>query len=404
MAKEPTVQENTGSDTDARHSIAGMLFAALYLRRKLIMTLWIAAFIGSFIVAITAKKHYTSSVTFQIRSESSGPLGISEGLKMLGGKFNSNGTGIVLSVLDSRDLAVSIIKRFDLKKRYRTEWDHLAIKEFRRSLSYESFDEGIVQMSFTYSSADSSKLILDSILSFVNRKSIEFNTHKARQEFEFSKMQVDSVYARMDSVRIAWVGVMQKKGLAELEGNVELAMKTYGMLEQALMEIEGKLVLAKSDDRVSPQERRNLESQLAALKKKRDKLFSGGTGIPSRGGNSGQEYELSIAYDSIPALLAWQEEIKFLAERDKLILKALLPKQEQSRLSMVELMPVINVIDPSYVPPYKSGPKRAYIIVFGTVIFGTLLSLLVMAWELYRNPSFTFPHVKGLMQDVRRYG
>jgi tyrosine-protein kinase Etk/Wzc len=393
---------NNSAETARGSSVTAMLVAAAYLRRRALLLIWGLSFVTFFAVAMLVEKRYTSSVTIQVKGEESAPgLGLGEGLKMLsGGLGKGSGTGTIFAVLESRQLAMTMIENFDLKNRYRTKWDHLAIKKFKKNFSSDEFDDEILQISFTHPSRDTAKLILDSILAYTNRRVAEYSSSKARLEFMFNERQVDSIYRRMDSLSDSWTSFMRKAGIAELKSNVELALRSYGAIEEALTLLEEKRALARVDNRVSPQDRKNIESQINALEERRRRLLAGAENAGTRAAG---DYNLSIAYDSIPGMLAWQQKLEFLAEKDQILLKFLLPKLEQSRLKMVETTPVINIIDPSFIPPYKSGPKRGLIVVAGTLFSGTLLSLLLIFWEWFRNPAFGFPMMRGLFDHVRRF-
>ena len=70
---------------------------------------------------------------------------------------------------------------------------------------------------------------------------------------------------------------------------------------------------------------------------------------------------------------------------------------------MVETTPIINMIDPSYTPQYKSGPKRILILLFGTIIVGFLGTVFIVLREFLANPAFRPRNLDSLLMHVRSY-
>lgn len=390
--------EDSGSGSGAM-----TLGAILYQRRKGLILSWALIFGAFFIIAWFLPKEYTSQATVQVNTQNSMKFSLPEGLKMLDPKFNSggSGTGVALAILDSRKMAMNMIEAFSLKKKYRTKWDHLAIKQFHKNFAYEVFDEGIVQVSFTHSSQDTVKIILDSILGYLNSESIKYSTSKAKLEFDFNRNLVDSVYLHMDSLSRDWIRFMSRNKMADFEKNVELSLRSYGQLEENLVQLEGEYTLAKIDNSKSPQERQNIRAMIDMLRRKKKNLLAGRTPLK---GEEGQGFELAVNYDSIPSMAAYVEKLNLFVEKDKIVLRALLPKLEDSRIKMVETTPVLNMLDPSYIPPYKSGPKRGFIILLGTLLTGLAATIALVLWEILFNPSFRPKSVDDLLMHVRRYG
>ncbi len=393
MTNTPATESRDG-DTPFSEMVAW----SLYSRRKLLLWIWVAVFAACTVAAFMAPKRYTSATTVQISPEASqGSLGaLSEGLKMLDPRSGkSDGLGTALAVMESRQLAIAMIERFDLKRAYRTRWEHLAVKKFHKNLAFRTFDEGIVQLSFTHRDQDTCKIILDAITEYVNDRVIEYSSSKARQEFAFNRSLVDSVYARIDSVQAEAVSYLRRHNIVDVKSNLEVMLQSYAQIQDAILQLESRYAVAMSDNRVSLQERQNLKTQIEAMKRNRRELFLG------RSGGEG-DVQLSIAYDSMPSVAVWEQKMELLVERDKQILKVLLPKLEESRIKMVETTPVINVIDPSFVPPYKSGPKRALIMAVGTILVAGFLTFALMIRDLLRNPRFDFAGLRTFRKNVQR--
>lgn len=395
-----------GPDTGDSKGAAAILLAVLINRRKRIAAAWVACFAVFAVIAFMLPKRYSTSVTFQMNSQGAMKLGLPEGLKMLDPRLGSGGQGqaVPLAILDSRKLAMTIIEMFHLKKRYRTKWDHLAIKAFRKNFEYEVFDDGVVTLSFTHPSRDTVKIVADSILSYLNRETKIYSSSKARQEFEFNKGQVDSVFRRLDSLSLAWIAFMKRTRMVDFERHVELSLRSYGKIQESLVELEGEYALSRIDNNRTPQDRDNLRTLIDLLRRKQADLSTSHANGSVKGpeGRKGR-FDFSLDYDSIPSMSAYLEKINLLVEKDKIVLKALLPKLEDSRLKMVENTPVLNVIDPSYVPPYKSGPKRIFIIAVGTVVSGAILTTLLVLLEMFLNPAFRSRKLDELLVFAGRF-
>lgn len=376
-------------------SVFSMTLRILTGKWRSVMAVWIAAGILSVIVAFLLPKQYTTESVFQVETGGGSlKLPLPEGLKMLDPKFKSSGTGITLAILDSRKLALTMVDAFDLRTRYRTKWEHQAIKRFRNDFESEVFDEGIIKIKFTYPSRDSVKIIADSIISFINKESIEYSTNKAKFEYQFNKAIFDSVMHEIDSLSQVGIEFLNRVGIVDFERHVDLSLKTYSKLQETLLGLESEYAVAKVENQKTPTELRGLQEMIGILKKKERDLTQRRTPKSRK-----QGYSFGIDYDSVPAMGVYLEKLNYLVEKDKMIMKVMIPKLEDSRLRMIETTPMLNIIDPTYVPPYKSGPKRVLIMLLITFLIGGAYIACVIVWQLLYNPIYT----TRSLQQARTY-
>lgn len=370
---------------DSKKPFFQFVITELWYQKKTITIVSFGIFLISALVAFSLPKVYKSSCTVQIKADINQGFSLPSGLDMLSGKLGSEkGLGVAQSILESRKLSMRIIEDFNLMSRYKTKWEHLAILKFRKNFDFEIEDDGIIKLSFKFGQQDSAKIILDSILSYLNKESIKFATSKAKASFEFHQNMYDSLFTGIKENAKRSMDYMQKKNVFDLEQQIVSAASIYSNLEKKLFETKNELSNAKILNSMTPSQLETFENTIKNITKYQKSI------VNKESDPGSFNYKFAVKFDSIPQMKYQLEIQAFELEKDQKVLLALIPTLEKSRMDMINTTPVINIIDPTFRPPYKDGPKRALVIIALSFFFISIYVIVFISVRITKSIYFKF--------------
>jgi capsule polysaccharide export protein KpsE/RkpR len=379
-------------------SIFVRVMVSIWSRRRFLSLAALVMLGVSATVAWLVPKAYTSSCSIQVKSkEKSGLPSQLKGLKMLDPlSGDNNGISTVLAIFDSRELAVKMIERFGLMRKYRTKWMHLAVKRFQKNLNVDTYGEGIIKVDFTDPSQDSVKLMLDSILAYVDGKNRELATSKARMDFQFMQGQVDGIYADLNRISDSTITLLRKYNMADFSSQMEIGLGQLANIDQELTKLSSEEKSMLTDNSSPIIKIKQVQTMIAYLKQKQSQLLKGKPVSVSK-----SSFNFIPPYDTIPTLA---KQFKFLegeVKKNEGFLMMLLPRLQDTRIAMVENTPTISFIDPSFRPDYKSKPKRILIILIIMVPGMFLLMAGMVFWDFLSRPDYASDSGREILRYVR---
>jgi hypothetical protein len=93
---------------------------------------------------------------------------------------------------------------------------------------------------FTDPSQDSVKLMLDSILAYVDGKNRELATSKARMDFQFMQGQVDGIYADLNRISDSTITLLRKYNMADFSSQMEIGLGQLANIDQELTKLSSE--------------------------------------------------------------------------------------------------------------------------------------------------------------------
>ncbi len=376
------------------------ILVSLWSRKTLFIKIFLGSLIVATVVAWIMPKTYVTGAMFQIKTKekTSLPSQLTKGLKMLdplGGSENS-GASTVMAIFQSRKLAVDMIEKFRLMDKYQTKWLHLAIKKFQKSLTVSIFSEGIIQLDFEYQSQDSVKIIADSIIAYVDAKNRELATSKARVEYGFLKSQADQIDSDLNGIADSIIFLLKRFNMADFKSQMGMGLEQLAKLDQELTNLSSEAKLMETDNSGTPIKIKQLKNVIDYLHGKQRQILEGKSVSVGR-----TKFNFTAPYDTIPYLT---KQFKFLEseiKKNEGYLLMLLPKLQETKISMVENTPTLTFIDPTYRPDYKAKPKRIVIIALIVLPVMFFSSILIVLIDILRNPEFASDPGRQLMRYVQ---
>ena len=350
-------------------SFFNFLLTILKWKKFIIINLIVVLIISTVIAFLLPKIYYSSASVLPPKEEMSilGGSGLSgltsvmrefSSIKGIGSLGNKN-TYNYLVILNSREVAEKVIKKYNLQEiyGYPNSMDK-TLKAYYQNVVFEVQEEGNLEIGFYDEDPQRAADIANYLVDLLNERSYELSVTEARSNRKFLEGRVNE---NMDSLKVA---ENQLKDYQEKHGIFTIPEQTGALLEASSKIYAEKIAKEIEIDYLSKMFSNNNEilnsarMQLDAINKKVNDLPS-----------------LGIEYLRI---------YRNILIRTK-ILEFLRPMLEQAIYQEKKDVPVIVVVDKAKVPEYKAKPKR--IIVIGSSVFGWLIItiIIVLSIEKWRN-------------------
>ncbi|HEY9188738.1 MAG TPA: Wzz/FepE/Etk N-terminal domain-containing protein [Ignavibacteria bacterium] len=350
-------------------SFFNFLLIILKWKKFILINLLVVLVISTFIAFLLPKIYYSSASVLPPKEEMSilGGSGLGgltsvmrefSSIKGIGSLGNKN-TYNYLVILNSREVAEKVIKKYNLQEiyGYPNSMDK-TLKAYYQNVVFEVQEEGNLEIGFYDEDPQRAADIANYLVDLLNERSYELSVTEARSNRKFLEGRVNE---NMDSLKVA---EDQLKDYQEKHGIFTIPEQTGALLEASSKIYAEKIAKEIEIDYLSKMFSNNNEIlnsarlQLDAINKKVNDLPS-----------------LGIEYLRI---------YRNILIRTK-ILEFLRPMLEQAIYQEKKDVPVIVVVDKAKVPEYKAKPKR--IIVIGSSVFGWLIItiIIVLSIEKWRN-------------------
>ncbi|HQJ74763.1 MAG TPA: Wzz/FepE/Etk N-terminal domain-containing protein [Bacteroidota bacterium] len=350
-------------------SFFNFLLIILKWKKFILINLLVVLVISTIIAFLLPKIYYSSASVLPPKEEMSilGGSGLGgltsvmrefSSIKGIGSLGNKN-TYNYLVILNSREVAEKVIKKYNLQEiyGYPNSMDK-TLKAYYQNVVFEVQEEGNLEIGFYDEDPQRAADIANYLVDLLNERSYELSVTEARSNRKFLEGRVNE---NMDSLKVA---ENQLKDYQEKHGIFTIPEQTGALLEASSKIYAEKIAKEIEIDYLSKMFSNNNEilnsarMQLDAINKKVNDLPS-----------------LGIEYLRI---------YRNILIRTK-ILEFLRPMLEQAIYQEKKDVPVIVVVDKAKVPEYKAKPKR--IIVIGSSVFGWLIItiIIVLSIEKWRN-------------------
>jgi uncharacterized protein involved in exopolysaccharide biosynthesis len=384
--------------------VFGEFFAYLYRKRWLLaVNFLIACAAGVVYSFVILQQEYSASVTFLPppgdNMSALSLVGLSVPSLSMGGASSDQ----VDVVFHSNATKRRIIDEFDLVKYFKLEKSKnkfvLAAKRMKKYVMLNATEKGGLGMTKTVSydiicyhpSPDTAKLMAEFTFAVMDSTICEISIDKAQRQRIFTEKQIALQNKKMDSLQVVFQEFQNTNKAYDVPEQAKLSLKAYADLKAAALLNELKLASLRGE-------------------------FSGATHEISELRRSQQVYEAKLReYESsenpnvIPSLdkssKLFPEYAKMLRDvevQNQLIL-FLTKELEQARLQEAKDVSPLIIVDPAFIPEYKSRPRRIAVIlavVFAESLFflGFLTYIFYVRQMLANNGKFS-AFVKSVKQD-----
>ena len=293
---------------------------------------------------------------------------------LAGGLATKTPDELYISLLRSDTVQRNLDKRFDLKERYKAktyEELRLALPNYVRIISEKKsgvitveVDDKDPKFAAELANAHSSE-----IASLFSRLAIT----EAQQRRVFFEQQLKESKENLIKAEVALREVQEKSGMVVLDKQAEAIIEAVAGLKARIADREIRLKVLRTATTAENPDVRLLMSELSALRAELQRMESNGTGAspPKEGG-------IDIPVGRLPSAgleyVRAYREVKF----QETMLASMLRQFEVAKLDEAKDAPALQQVDVALPPDRKSKPKRAIIVLGGTLIALLASSLWVI--------------------------
>lgn len=346
----------------------------------------------SLVVSLVIPKTYKSTLTF-LPPVSQGSVG---GLASLGvsGLLQSQMTTErlrpenLMIMVKSRDLRIQLINEFDLAESFEEDNIDILLRKIDNIIEISDVREGgfgynpLVSMSISIKDRDPQKAH-DMVVFFVDlidQRVRELNRINAEEGFNVISERLGKNLQDVESAAIKLNEFQQRTGIFALEVQTERTFEAIADLQASIVSIDVSIGLLERLVDPNNLELRNLRLRKSEIEKQLDMLI--------------KEQDASVR-TILPSIETLQKSgLEHIALHREFtvqnrIYETLIPIYEQQQMNYSNALRSIQVMDQAFVPEYKDGPKRAFIVI-GGFLFSVFITLFwIYTVELFRVGSET---------------
>lgn len=351
MAQE--VPEEPKQDAEARELDFEAALQILFRRRKFILLFTVGVTLLVCCVLLLMKDQYTASAIIlppgQNASASSALLSQLGGVGILGGSLGvKTPTEMILSLMRSQTVEDTVIKRFDLQKRFHAKKLSDARVYFEKASKLSAgTKDGLITVRYTDHDGALAAAIVNGYIEEYQKFSNKIAFTEASQRRLFYEQQLLEVKENLVKAEMALKETEQKTGVLQLEGQTRTLIESVAALRAQVVAKEVELESMRSYATENNPEYQQAKQQLSALQEQLAR--QGGSDEDAATLNpkgnvseSALEYIRKVRdvryYETISELIAKQYEIA---------------KQDEARQGAL-----LQVVEPATPPDTKSGPRR----------------------------------------------
>ena len=366
-------------------------FLILFAKNKrLILTVTLACAAASVVISLLIPNTYWSETKLlppqQNQSVANMMLGQLAPLAALAGKDLGlkNPADLYVAMLQSDSVTDDLVKRYDLRKVYKSKYQVQARKKLRNNTEVSSTKEGVITVGVEDRSPERARDLARGYVEELQKLTSRLAITEAGQRRLFYEQQLKMAKDNLAEAEVKMRSTSEKTGLIDARTQAGAIIESVARLRAQIAAREVQLQAMRSfateqnPDYVRvQQELIGLRAQLAKM----EKTSQAGDGeiqiatknIPAAGLEYVRAYRDVKYYETIFELIAKQYEIA---------------KLDESRESSL-----VQVIDEAQVPERKYGPPRAIIVILSTFMGFCLVSLFVIGreaiWQKNNDPGWS---------------
>ena len=326
-------------------------------------------------VILTPQQPQSSlSAMAQLAGGSSG-MGL-PGLSLLAGFGLRNPSDLYVGILESRTIADTLIKKFNLKQVYDDKYLQTARKDLKRNTTIKAGKDTLIHVEVSDRNPDRAAQLANGYVEELAQRNSTVALTEASQRRLFFEGQIAKEKDLLASAEIALRDTQQVTGLVVPTGQAEALIRSASQLHVEILSRQAQLAgmkafVADDNPRLERVKRElgALQSELAGLQK--GEHVAGTPELPV-----GKLPQAGLEY------LRKYRDVKY----HETLFEALSKQYEAARLDEAKSAPLIQVIDNAVVPEKKSWPPRTILILVSTALAALISALFISVRTDFSSP------------------
>lgn len=358
-----------------KESIFWNFLRILWQRKYILIGSVLSASLLTFILTSLMPKTYKASLTFIVNEEESG-LNISSMINELPFSFGGMGSTNVdkyIALLKTRKVRDKLIKKFDLWEEYGKNYIEHVYKELNNNIEItDNLNRTITISCYFKQDPEKAFEMVQLLYDELYRYSLKLQRRKSKEYREFLERNLENTFSKLASLEDSLKNFQIKNRIIKFDEQAQFSF-------QALAELEAQNIIYGIEHEylkstVTPDNPKYLEvkKKLKAIQENKNNLYK-----------HGEEY--IIAFDKMPEFgLTYYRLYRDITIQQE-ILKILLPIVQNARIEETKETVNIQIVDPPYIPQYKSKPKRLTYMVIVAFLLATFQVLYFSIMDAYKK-------------------
>jgi uncharacterized protein involved in exopolysaccharide biosynthesis len=295
-----------------------------------------------------------------------------------------NSGAMFIGVLNSRSVADSLVRKFDLKKVYRDRWDKDAREDLadRTNISQDRKSE-IITIAVEDRSPARAAAMATAYVDELNRLLAQVNTSSAHRERVFIEERLKVVRQDLDTAAKQLSDFSTKTTTLDLKEQGKAMVGAVATLQGELIAYETQLsglqqIYTGNNVRV-----RSLQARVTELRHQLEQVR--GSGVqPPPGAAEGDEASYP-SFRRLPALGVTYSDLYREVKINEAVFETLTQQYEMAKISEAKEIPSVKVLDPANLPEKKSAPPRLIITVVGVILSFAIGAMFVIGKATWKH-------------------
>jgi tyrosine-protein kinase Etk/Wzc len=368
VSVEHVAEAAWASEADAGTVDLVRLFQRLREKKRKILGIALVSFVLSTVVAFLLPLRYTSTTSFIPPSNigNSGSMA-----SMVAGQLSSLGAGDLLGsvkspgdlyagILQSRSIASTLVKEYDLMNVYHVKKESLAEKQLAAATNITiDSKSSIVTVDVSAKSPQLAHDLASAYMDALRKANGRLALGQSSERRLFFGEQLAKEKDDLEEAEVELKKTEEQSGLIVPDGQTEAEIKTIAGTQAQIAAREVELAALRDSATEQNSSVIRLRSEIEDLEGQLARLQRGGD-VTS---------PMTIPTSKVPQVeLDYVRKVREVKYHETLF--EMLSKQyEAARLDEAQDAPVLQVLDPATYPDMKSGPKRSYFML-GGLLFG----------------------------------
>lgn len=335
--------------------------------KRLITGVTLAAAVLSVAISFALPERYAASTKLlppqQAQSGAAALLNQLGGVAgaMAGSAGLKNPGDIYVGMLKSHRIEDRLVQRFDLKTVYETDSLEKARQRLENNTVISTGKDGFITVEVEDPSKKRVAQLANAYVEELMRLSTNFTVTEAGQRRAFYEQQLELTKNKLSEAEVDLKHAIEKRGVVSVDTDSRAIVETGARLRAQISAKEIQLNSLRAFVTENNVEFARAQQDLISLRGELSRLENGQTG-----GTDEKSVEKSQGLESVKLL----REVKY-----RQMLYELLAKQyELARLDEAKDLSSLQILDLAVEPERRAKPKRAFIVIGGT-LFGFLLGM-----------------------------
>ena len=314
-------------------------------------------------------------------SRTGGPGGglVGLGANLLG---ISDSGAVFIGVLNSRSVADSLVKKFDLKKVYRDRWDKDAREDLadRTNISQDRKSE-IITITVEDRNPARAAAMATAYVDELNRLLALVNTSSAHRERVFIEERLKVVRQELDTAAKQLSDFSTKTTTLDLKEQGKAMVGAVATLQGELIAYETQLSGLQQIYTANNVRVRSLQARVNELRHQLEQVRGSGVQPPPGAAEGDEEIP---SFRRLPALGVTYSDLYREVKIREAVFETLTQQYEMAKISEAKEIPSVKVLDPANLPEKKSAPPRLLITALGVILsfaFGAMFVIGKATWQ-----------------------